>query len=181
MSSSRIPFSVRDPIIVSDNATTSKSYFMKAGITANYIIMTATGNDILLTNTTERFNGINTNFGDWNNNLWVCPKTAIYNLNASLRLAGSSGDAIQKLFVKIAIMDSTGNVIRILNQGGIDDARTVTSAALRNWSINCFAMEQIVVGEKIGLVMEWDVTTGGVIIQGGVSPDATFLTVERII
>ena len=160
-------------------------YYMKAGITSNYTIAATSGTDVLLTNTTERFSGINPAFGDWKdaNDWWECPATGIYKINGSLRIAGSPApphDTIRKAFVKLAIVNSGGTVIRILNQGGFD-MYVETSSEGHNWTINCFAMEQITANDRVALLIEWSVSTGGVIIQGSSSPDSTFLTVEKII
>tara|TARA_R110002167_G_scaffold335589_1_gene542952 strand:- start:760 stop:1707 length:948 start_codon:yes stop_codon:yes gene_type:complete len=158
-------------------------YYMKAGITANYTLTGTSGTDVLITGATEQFSGVNPYFGDWNatNDYWVCPNTAVYKINGSLRVAGSSGvDRIRKAFVKLAVVNAAGSVIRILNQGGFD-MYVETESEGHNWTINCFAMEQITTGDNVALLIEWSVSTGGVIIQGSTSPDATFITVEKII
>tara|TARA_R110002110_G_C13185562_1_gene694010 strand:- start:411 stop:671 length:261 start_codon:yes stop_codon:yes gene_type:complete len=82
---------------------------MKACLTSNREIAVSSLSNLYVWGMQEQFEGTNPNFGDYseNNSMWECPQTAIYKLNAAVRIAGvGPSDILRKAFVKIVTITS---------------------------------------------------------------------------
>ena len=170
---------------VADSAVASP-YYMKACLTSNNEIGVSSLNNLYVWGMQEQFEWTNPNFGDYNenNSRWECPQTAIYKLNAAVRIAGvGPSDILRKAFVKIVTITSGGGILRTLSQGGLDMHLDYDSEG-HNWAVNCFSINEINAGEFIRIVVEYTVRGGyPVVLQGApshIGPQSTFLTIERM-
>jgi|TARA_R110000787_G_C13171586_1_gene420786 hypothetical protein len=159
---------------------------MKACLTYNREISISAFNNLYISGMEEQFDGTNPNFGDWSENksMWVCPQTAIYKLNAAVRIAGvGPSDILRKAFIKIVTINSGGTILRTLSQGGLDMHLEYESEG-HNWAVNCFSINEINSGEFIRIVVEYAARGGyPIVLQGALSnvgPQSTFLTIERM-